>query len=119
LAALRTARNLYEDEAVWRSELHRDPAAEEWRRQARYHFGRLQFAYGDDLNEAVAALRAALRQDPSDPRVLRTLAQAIRALVEQNILVEATDYLVRYLNVGAPLGAEPDLVDFFLGRQNR
>jgi tetratricopeptide (TPR) repeat protein len=119
LADLRVARNLYEDDDVWQVEVHRDRSAEEWRRQARYHFGRAQLRYGDDLAEAVGALRAAERQDPGNPRVLRTLALAIRALIEQDVLVEGSGYLARYLNAGAPQGAEPELLDFYLRQRNR
>lgn len=92
------------------AELHRDRTAAEWRRQARYHFGRDQLRYGDDLTEAVGALRAALREQPDD---LRMLAQAVRALIGQDILIEGTDCLSRYLNAGAPLGPEADLTTFY------
>jgi len=117
LTALRTARNLYEDKSLWRADQHRDPAAREWLRQARYHYGRLQLETGEDLNEAVAALRAALHQDPDDPRVLRTLAQAIRILVERESLVEAAGLLARYANGGAPLGMTEEITQFLNQRR--
>jgi uncharacterized caspase-like protein/tetratricopeptide (TPR) repeat protein len=119
LASLRTARNLYEDESVWQAEQRRDPAASEWLRQAHYHYGRLQLEYGGDLNEAVAALRAALQQDGDDPRVLRTLAQAIRALVERETLMEAAGLLTRYVNSGAPLGMTQEMAGFLNRRRPR
>lgn len=117
LAALRAARNLYDDVGVYQKEQRRDPATPEWQRQTRYHFGRLQLLHGEDLNEAVAALRAAQRQDGADPRVLRTLSQAIRALVERESLVEAARHLMHYVNLGAPLGMDPGMVDFLNRRR--
>jgi tetratricopeptide (TPR) repeat protein len=117
LAALRTARSLYQDESVWQAELRRDPAVSEWLRQAHYHYGRLQLEHGDDLNEAVAALRAAMRQDSDDPRVLRTLAQAIRALVERETLMEAAQLLIRYVNSGSPLGITQEMAEFLNQRR--
>ena len=121
LASLRTARNLYEDESVWQAEQRRDPAASEWLRQAHYHYGRLQLEYGGDLNEAVAALRAALQQDGDDPRVLRTLAQAIRALVERETLMEAAGLLhpLRQCTRGAPLGMTQEMAGFLNREQPR
>ncbi|MBG0565469.1 caspase family protein [Actinoplanes aureus] len=117
LAALRKAWSLYDDAGVRRAEQERDPGSAEWQRQARYHFGRLQMLHGEDLNEAVAALRAAHRQDGTDPRVLRALAQAIRALVERESLVHAARYLMDYVNRGAPLGMDADMVDFLNQRR--
>lgn len=104
---LRTARNLYEDVAVFEAERAHDPLAPEWRRQARYHYGRLQYAHGDNLDDAVGAMNAALRDDPDDPRVLLHLARAIREQVERETLVVARTHYLRYLELGAPLGREP------------
>jgi uncharacterized caspase-like protein len=116
LAALRIARHQYEQIQALPPERRGDAAFEELLRQARYHYGRLLFQHGEDFNEAVASLEAALRQDQSDPRVLHMLAQAIRALVERESLVQAKSYLVRYLNSGAPDGISAELVNFLTGR---
>jgi tetratricopeptide (TPR) repeat protein len=110
--ALRTARNLYDDQAILQQELRRDPATGEWHRQARYHCGRLQYLHGSNLNEAVASLRAALEQDRGDPRVLLHLAQAVRTLIERENLVEAKQLFRHYMALGAPLGGEAQALDF-------
>jgi hypothetical protein len=57
-------------------------------------------------------MRAALVQDPDAPRVLYHLAQAIRALVEWESLVEAREHLSRYMELGALLGSTDDLRRF-------
>ena len=63
----------------------------------------------DDVPEVLAEfgqVEGILSFAPVDPRVLRTLSQAIRALVERESLVEAAQHLMEYVNLGAPLGME-------------
>ncbi|MFN2506771.1 MAG: caspase family protein, partial [Acidimicrobiales bacterium] len=112
ISAMRTARDLYEDESVAEAERRRDSAMPEWRRQARYHYGRLEYLRGDNLNAAVGSLHAALADDPDDARVLFHLGQAIRTLVERETLVDSRRYLRRYLDLGAPLGGTQEILRF-------
>ena len=119
LASLRTARTSTRTSPSGRPSSAVIEAASEWLRQAHYHYGRLQLEYGGDLNEAVAALQAALQQDGDDPRVLRTLAQAIRALVERETLMEAARHLTRYVNSGAPLGMTQEMAEFLNPQDDR
>ncbi len=116
-SALRNARNLYDDDPVWSAEAGRDHAAAvDGRLQARYHYGRLLLTDEDKLDEAVPVLREALQSGAEDPRILRALGQAIRLVVERRSLVEAADYLVRYINQGAPLGFDTELASFLRQR---
>jgi len=110
--ALRNARNLYDDQSVRQAELLHDPAVGEWRREARYHYGRLQYLHGDNLNDAVASMRAALEHDPDDPRVLLNLGRAIMALIERETRIEAQRYLRRYVELGDPLRVGDEFAAF-------
>ena len=86
-----------------------DPMADEWRAWACYHLGRILYQQGGDLNEAVAALRAAHQASPDEARTSFHLAQAIKALIDRESLREVGDHLRRYLELGAPLGEVDDV----------
>ena len=101
IVALRTARNLLEDDNAPLDQQEADPGAREWRRWACHHLGRLLYQHG---GEAVAALRAASALDPQDVSTDYHLANAIKTLVERESLVDVASMLHRYLNGGAPLG---------------
>jgi hypothetical protein len=112
LVHLRTARNLYDDTSVNVAERASDPSTDRWHLEARFHYGRLQYEHGDDLYDAVAALQAAQRGAPDDPRLLLHLSRAIKTLIERETLVEARRYARRYLELGAPLGGAAELREF-------
>ena len=113
--ALRVARNMLDDPTIYDEQRRRDPQVDVWHREARFHLGRLLYEHGagaDELNEAVASLRQARDQAPDDLRITLHLGLAIRALVERQSLVEATELLRRYLAAGAPLGRVDDVRTF-------
>ncbi len=104
--------NIYDDPSLGDVERAHDMHAGRWHAEARYHCGRLEYEYGDDLYGAVATLQMAVRQLPDNPRVLLHVTNAIRALVERESLVEARRYAHRYLAMGAPLGEATPLRAF-------
>ena len=117
--ALRVARNLLDDPTIYEEQRRRDPHVDVWHREARFHLGRLLYEHheagADELNEAVASLRQARDQAPDDLRITLHLGLAIRALIERQSLVEATELLRAYLAAGAPFG-RADEVRTFLER---
>jgi hypothetical protein len=108
LAALRTARNLYEDPSVFEAESGEIPMTPELRRQSRYHYGLRQYLSGEDLPAAVGALRSALVDQTDDARVVLHLARAITDLVNGELLVEASNLYDKYFRLGAPFGITTD-----------
>jgi hypothetical protein len=113
---LRTARTQYEDPSIREAEERSDPDVKVWAREASYHLGRLLYETGDDLEDAVAALRSAHRRSPGDPRICLHLALAMLKLVERENLAEIEGLLRAYLAAGAPLG-RIDEVRSFLDKQ--
>jgi uncharacterized caspase-like protein len=104
---LRNARNLYDNDDVRKAEAQRDERMELWRREARYHVGRLLYEHPEnpsDYADAVAALEPASLEAPDDPRIMLHFGLAIRAQAERQNLVEATRLLRAYVAAGAPLG---------------
>ncbi len=92
---------------------------------AHYHLGRVRFQQGSDLSGAVSALQQALALlpegngagHPARSKVQYFLGQAIRALVERQILGEAEQALRAYLAAGAPLGHDEAIRAFLRARQ--
>jgi tetratricopeptide (TPR) repeat protein len=114
---LQTAVNLFDDPTIMEQEKLFDPKAEEIQRQSRFHLGRVLYERKQELGKAVDELRKAQKQDPDDTRVNYYLGQAIRALVEQETLTEASDALQKYIDKGAPLGRRKEVMDFLKSRQ--
>ena len=102
---LRASRNLADEGAGSSGRWTRaDPDPEEWYRWASHHLGRILYEQGGDLHEAVAALRAANTRKPDEPRTSYHLAQALNTLIQRESLREVELHLLRYLDLGAPLG---------------
>jgi uncharacterized caspase-like protein len=86
---------------------------------ARYHLGRVLFESKRDLTGAVSELRLATQQDATNSQAHYYLGQALRGLVEREILVEAETALRTYLEHGAPLGQVDDVQQFLDSRQEQ
>lgn len=116
---LQTAVNLYDDSVIMEKEKQKDPDfAEEIRYQSSYHLGRILYERKQDLGTAVDELRKAQKQNPDDVRICYYLGQAIRALVEQETLMEASKVLQKYIDKGAPLGRRTEVMEFLKLRQS-
>jgi len=81
---------------------------------ASYWLGRTLYESRDDLVAAVSRLQEANESDPHNPRVKYYLGQAIRLLVEQEMLSKAAEVLGGYLDAGAPLGDHDAVQEFVL-----
>jgi tetratricopeptide (TPR) repeat protein len=110
---------LYTDQSIFTQEFERNSAhAKAQHDDAHYQFGRALFVSKADYSGAVSSLTEAVRLDPGNARAYYYLGQAIRAMVETNILAKAAGALTSYLERGAPLGHE-DEVREFLGARKR
>jgi tetratricopeptide (TPR) repeat protein len=78
-----------------------------------YWLGRTLFESRGDLFSAVSRLREATELAPDNARAMYYLGQAIRLLVDQEMLSEAARALGGYLDAGAPLG-DHDAVQAFV-----
>jgi uncharacterized caspase-like protein/Flp pilus assembly protein TadD len=117
--SLRHTVNLYNDPTIPEKEKQKDPdLAEEIQHQASYHLGRILYERKQDLGTAVDELRKAQKQDTDDVRICYYLGQAIRALVEQETLTEASDALQKYIDKGAPLDRRTEVMEFLKSRQS-
>jgi tetratricopeptide (TPR) repeat protein len=87
--------------------------------EAHYHLGRVLFESKRDLARAVSELRLAVQYNPDNLRVHYYLGQALRGLVEREILVEAESALRTYLEHGAPLGQVDDVQQFLDSRREQ
>lgn len=82
-----------------------------------YHFGRVLVEAGGDLTLAVSQLRQAVELKPNDARARFYLGKAIQALVEQDLLAEASEQFKAYLDAGAPLGERDAILQFLESRR--
>ncbi len=83
--------------------------------EAHYYLGRTLVEAGRDAARAVSELREAIEQEePGNANVATRyyLGRALRAFVEQDILVEAEGAYRDYLAGGAPLGHEAEVQEF-------
>ncbi len=88
--------------------------------EAHYHLGRLLLERGKRPASAVDELRAALEDERADEKNMAAryyLGQALRAFVEQDVLVEAEKAFGEYLAGGAPLGQEEEVMAFLESRK--
>ena len=92
-----------------------DPALGE----AFYYLGRVLFNANIDLTRAVSLLRQAVARRPDDARARYDLGQAIRKLVEQNLLGEAEANLQFYSDLGSPFGHGEEVGVFLRSREKR
>jgi cytochrome c-type biogenesis protein CcmH/NrfG len=65
----------------------------------------------------VKELRLATQQDPNNVTAHYYLGQALRAMVEQEILTEAERAFETYLEGGSPLGKEEEVQEFLRSRR--
>jgi len=89
-----------------------DPANRSLLREAHYHLGRVLFENRKDLNRAVSELDRAVAHDPGDARALYYRGQAVRTLIEQDLLRQAEKDLRKYLASGAPIGQQREVEQF-------
>jgi tetratricopeptide (TPR) repeat protein len=85
-------------------------------REAQYHLGRVLLESGRDPAAAVAQLKEA-QADETNVAARYYLGQALRAFVEQDVLVEAEKAFGDYLAGGAPLGQEEEVTAFLESRR--
>jgi tetratricopeptide (TPR) repeat protein len=81
--------------------------------EARYHLGRVLYKSQTNLPRAVDELRRATQADPGNIKAYFYLGQAIRALVDQDLLLEAEQALQTYVDAGAPLDQRDKVQMFF------
>jgi uncharacterized caspase-like protein/Tfp pilus assembly protein PilF len=86
--------------------------------EAHYWLGRVLHESKRDPARAVSELRLATQQDPNNLAAHYYLGQALRALVEQEILTEAERAFQTYLKAGAPLGQEENIQEFLKTRKS-
>jgi len=87
--------------------------------EAYYHLGRVLYEIKENLGRAVDLLRDASNLEPDNSRIHYYLGQALRALVERNLLEEARRALQTYLNDGALLGQLEEVQDFLASRSSQ
>jgi uncharacterized caspase-like protein len=86
-------------------------------RDARLQLGRVLYETRTDLGRAVDLLRMAHHQDSESAAAALYLGQAIRALVEQNLLQVAERALSGYVSLGAPYGQADEVSSFLESRR--
>jgi hypothetical protein len=69
-----------------------------------------------NLPRAVDELRRATQADPGNKKAYFYLGQAIRALMVQDLLLEARQALQVYLDGGSPLGQRDEVQKFLESR---
>jgi tetratricopeptide (TPR) repeat protein len=115
--ALDRAVALYSDPSIMGLEKARDPLADEWFQESRYHLGRVLYESKRDLGRAVNELERVVDRDPENARALYYYGQAVRAMVERETLSKAQEVLERYLTKGSPLGHEDEVREFLGSRK--
>jgi tetratricopeptide (TPR) repeat protein len=96
------------------------PAGQQAYPEAHYWLGRVLYETKSDparAARAVSELRVATQQDPTNATAHYFLGQALRAFVEQNILIEAEQAFQTYLNTGTPIAPEDDIQEFLKSRK--
>lgn len=86
--------------------------------EAHYWLGRVLCESKRDPAYAVKELRLATQEDPNNATAHYFLGQALRAMVEQEILTEAERAFQTYLEAGSPLGQEEEVQEFLRSRRN-
>jgi predicted Zn-dependent protease len=94
-----------------------DQQREQKNADAHYYIGRALLESDRDFARSVSELRQAKQTDPENPAIYYYLGRAIRALVEQETLVEAENAFQNYLNAGTPLGQEEEVRQFLKSRE--
>ena len=93
------------------------PASQQAYPEAHYWLGRVLYETKRDPARAVSELRVATQQAPTNATAHYFLGQALRAFVEQNILIEAEQAFQTYLNAGTPIAPEDDVQEFLKSRK--
>ncbi|NQE36840.1 hypothetical protein E5S67_04606 [Microcoleus sp. IPMA8] len=86
--------------------------------EARYWLGRVLCESKRDPAYAVSQLRLATQQDPNNVKAHYYLGQALRAMVEKEILTEAERAFQTYLEGGSPLGQKEKVQEFLQSRKS-
>ncbi|MBD2695215.1 caspase family protein [Anabaena catenula FACHB-362] len=86
--------------------------------EAHYWLGRVLYESKRDPAYAVKELRLATQQDPNNVTAHYYLGQALRAMVEKEILTEAERAFETYLEGGSPLGQEEEVEEFLRSRKS-
>jgi uncharacterized caspase-like protein len=87
--------------------------------EASSYLGRALLASGRDLGRAVSELNRVTEREPDNVPAYYFLGQALRALVERENLARAEQALRTYLDRGAPLGHEAEIIAFLAERDGR
>jgi uncharacterized caspase-like protein len=85
--------------------------------EASFQLGRVLFQWNRNLDKAIDLLRTAVEKLPDHAAAFYYLAQAIRARIEQETLVDVANAFRRYLDPGAPLGHRADIEGFLRMRE--
>ena len=64
------------------------------------------------MSRAVSELDEAVRLEPKNPRAHYYRGEAIRRLIEENLLTKARDDLKSYLDADVPVSRYPDIEQF-------
>ena len=86
--------------------------------EAHYWLGRVLCESKRDPAYAVKELRLATQEDPNNVTAHYYLGQALRAMVEKEILTEAERAFETYLEGGSPLGQEEEVEEFLRSRKS-
>ncbi|MEM9273888.1 MAG: caspase family protein, partial [Cyanobacteria bacterium P01_F01_bin.143] len=84
---------------------------------AHYWLGRVLYESKKDPARAVSELRLATKLNADNSFAQYYLGQALRVLVEQEILSEAENAFQNYLDAGSPLGREEEIQEFLKSRK--
>ncbi|MEH2154048.1 tetratricopeptide repeat protein [Nostoc sp.] len=86
--------------------------------EAHYWLGRVLYESKRDPAYAVKELRLATQEDPNNVTAHYYLGQALRAMVEKEILTEAERAFETYIEGGSPLGQEEEVQEFLRSRKS-
>jgi hypothetical protein len=86
-------------------------------RDHHYHFGRVLYESRKDLSGAISELDQAVALEPGDARAKYYRGQAIRVLIEQDLLVKARDDLRNHLDARVPVTRHRDIEQFTMCTQ--
>ena len=81
-------------------------------REFHYHLGRILYESRKNLSRAISELEEAVRLEPENARAHYYRGEALRRLVDEDLLTKARDDLKTYLDAGIPVTRYPDIEQF-------